>query len=167
MPRRRKAQIEAERWEHAGKVEYWVHFPASGQHVIITAKGMNHYKVKDLLYTLAKVPRNLIALDGREENGWRFHVHRYGFDKALPEDPNFELYGYGPNGEELIIGFQRAETGIKALALAVALSKKAEPAPDLKGVLEKMNKKYEREWKRNAKKYAEFIGGGAPKGVSG
>lgn len=117
--RRRKRKIEVEKHEFSGGFEYLAYLPGSEQYVLICAKRMRPYELRKLFYNLSKEPRTLVGLDGKEIDGWRFHVVRYGHDRIFQEDPRFELLGFGPDWERFTVSFQKPELSVKAIYLAL------------------------------------------------
>lgn len=121
MPRKRKIKIDAERYVGKYHVEYYITMPS--QFVVISAENMTHSEVSRLLSEIAKHPRALGALDGYKHRGWAFYMHSLPNPPEVPEDPSFEIVGYGPGLKELYIYFQKPNASVRALALAVVLSK--------------------------------------------
>jgi len=166
VPRRR--QIEAERYEGRQGVCYDIFFPGSGQRVVIVAEGLNHREVKDLLFTAARMPLQLAELNGRifVVRGRPFKAVAGPYDPLPGEcrpDECPRYYVLLTDGEaRLWIYYQRRETGVKALALAVSLSTKEETkAPPLGEILAAQ----ERWFKKSRKKYEKLmkeVVGGAP-----
>ena len=176
MPRR-KPQIEAERYEDRQGTYYDIHFPGSGQRVVVLAHGLNHWEVKDFFFNASKVAPTVLGLDGKvvSAKGRKFRVRTGRYvpieGECRPEEcPNFYLMafelwegGIKPDGGLIEVKFQRHQTGTKALALAVALAKRVDPhegMPTLAEILEKENKRLAKIRKKNQAKYTRFIGGG-------
>ena len=167
MPRRKK-HIEAVRFEERGGVSYEIFFPGSKQRVVLVAEGLNHREVKDLLFTAARMPLQLAELNGRVfvVRGRPFKAVAGPYDplpgECRPDEcPRYYVLLTDVEAR-LWIYYQRRETGVKALALAVALSTredtKAPPLGEIlatqEGWFKKSRKKYE--------KLMEEVVGGAP-----
>ena len=170
--RRKKPQIEAERYEsqRPPSVAYDIYFPGSKQWVAVIGKGLSHWDVKKFLFEATKASLALLGLDGKTVRvGDRVFAVSAGRYEPVegecrkPECPNFYVFASVRGslcGQYVEVLFQRNQTSTKAVALAVALSKRAdEHRPDLHELLARLDDKYAKSRAQFRRKYGKLLWG--------